>query len=214
LAGVRGLEVVPRVVPLHRSPFQRLGVCAGAAIATVAVALAGSASLAAPATAQSEPASPASPASPATVSQASIDTTTTARLDVALRATSAGGAAPTTGTQEMPAVEDCGLGKSQVRPQSLILTCADGNDLAKDLAWSKWGPSAADAKGVDTWNECVPYCAASKTWYSTTATFTLSKPVHTTRGWLFERLTVHLTGRIPPKAERVITFSEAPVVNT
>jgi hypothetical protein len=208
LARVRGLEDVPRVAALARSSFRRLGVCAGAAIATLALALAGSASLAQPAAAQNQPAWPAK------VGQASIDTATAARLNIALRAASAGGAVATTGTREVPAVEDCGLGKGQVRPKSLILTCADGNDLAKDLAWSKWGPNAADATGVDTWNECVPYCAASKTWYSTTATFTLGKPVHTTRGWVFERLTVHITGRTPPKTERVITFSEAPAVNT
>ncbi|HTT90028.1 MAG TPA: hypothetical protein VMF65_10790 [Acidimicrobiales bacterium] len=113
----------------------------------------------------------------------------------------------------VPAVEDCGMGKSQVRPKSLILTCADANDLAKDLVWSKWGPTVAYATGIDTWNECVPYCAASKTWYTTKANFTLSKPVHTTKGWLFERLTVHITGQTPRKVEKLITFSEAPVTN-
>jgi hypothetical protein len=113
----------------------------------------------------------------------------------------------------VPAVEDCGMGKSQVRPKLLILTCADANDLAKDLVWSKWGPTGAYATGIDTWNECVPYCAASKTWYTTKANFTLSKPVHTTKGWLFERLTVHITGQTPRKVEKLITFSEAPVTN-
>ena len=113
----------------------------------------------------------------------------------------------------VPAVEDCGMGKSQVRPKSLILTCADANDLAKDLVWSKWGPTGAYATGIDTWNECVPYCAASKTWYTTKANFTLSKPVHTTKGWLFERLTVHITGQTPREVEKLITFSEAPVTN-
>jgi hypothetical protein len=113
--------------------------------------------------------------------------------------------------EPVPAVEDCGLGASQVRPKSLVLTCADANDLAKYLRWSSWGPTGAYGRGVDTWNACEPYCAASKTWYSTTATFTLTQPVHTSKGWLFERLTVRITGPTAQKVERVIAFSEAPV---
>jgi hypothetical protein len=175
---------------------RRVGAYAGAAVAAVsavaavAFVLASSAGLAPPASAQSERA-------------ASTPGRWTAALPAEL--------VLTTGTQAGPAVLDCGLGQSQVRPRSLVLTCADGNDVGKDLVWSKWSQTAADATGVDTWNECVPNCAASKTWYSTAATFTLSKPVRTTKGWLFERLTVHITGHAPPKVEKVITFSEAPV---
>jgi hypothetical protein len=65
--------------------------------------------------------------------------------------------------EPVPAVEDCGLGASQVRPKSLVLTCADANDLAKYLRWSSWGPTGAYGRGVDTWNACEPYCAASNT---------------------------------------------------
>jgi hypothetical protein len=197
-----------RLAPLYRSQRQRPGVRAGAAIAALACVLAGFATFAQPVTAQSGQA-PAARVGPAKIGPAD-----TARATAGLRATSAAEVVAMTGDQQVPAVEDCGLGTSQVRPKSLILTCADANDLAKDLVWSRWGASGADATGVDTWNACVPYCAASKTWYTTTATFTLSKPVHTSRGWLFERLTVHITGRSPRKMERAITFSEAPAVNT
>ena len=166
-----------------------MGAYTGAAVTAVTFVLASSARCVPPATAQSERA-------------ASAPGGWTAPLPAEL--------VWTTGKQARPAVLDCGLGQSQVRPQSLVLTCADGNDVAKDLVWSKWGQTAADATGVDTWNECVPNCGASKTWYSTAATFALSKPVHTTKGWLFERLTVHVTGHAPLNVEKVITFSEAP----
>lgn len=200
---------MPTVAPVYRSCSQRLGAYAGAAIATLACVLAGSASYAQPATAESAHRS-------AQVSPAKIESVNTGRASAALQNIPAGGVVSKAGqeVQEVPAVEDCGLGKSQVRPKSLVLTCADGNDLGKDLVWSKWGPNAAYATGVDTWNACKPYCAASKTWYGVAATFALSKPVHTTRGWLFERLTVHLNGPTPQKMQRVITFSEAPTVNT
>ena len=91
--------------------------------------------------------------------------------------------AASVGTKARPAVEDCGLGKAEVRPARLTLACADANDLAVGLVWSKWTATGAHATGTETWNTCVPYCAASKTWDKTTAVFTLSDPVKTSAGW-------------------------------
>ena len=86
------------------------------------------------------------------------------------------------GTKAMPAVEDCGLSKPEVRPTTLTLACADANDLGVKLVWSKWAATGAYATGTYTWNTCVPYCAASKNWDKTPATFTLSDPVKTPGG--------------------------------
>ena len=116
------------------------------------------------------------------------------------------------GTKTEPAVEDCGLGKPEVRPSWLTLSCADANSLGVHLSWSRWGPTAAYATGTYTWNTCVPYCAASKTWDKASADFTLSKPVHvgTKAGWLFEQLVVRITGKVPSYMQREQTISEAP----
>ncbi|MGA3217476.1 MAG: hypothetical protein ABSE77_00120 [Acidimicrobiales bacterium] len=118
--------------------------------------------------------------------------------------------ATTMGTKAKPAVEDCGLGKPEVRPASLILACADANDQAVKLVWTKWTAAGAYARGTDTWNTCVPYCAASKTWDKTAANFTLSDPVKTPAGWLFEKLVVHITGKAPKDMERTVVYSEKP----
>ncbi|MGC8628025.1 MAG: hypothetical protein ACP5VR_10855 [Acidimicrobiales bacterium] len=108
------------------------------------------------------------------------------------------------------AVMDCGLGKPSVRPKSLVLACADANAEAVGLKWSSWGSAEAVAKGVYTWNLCLPYCAASKKWGRTAATLTLSDPVHTRQGWLFEQLTVRITGKVPAHMSRVQIYPEAP----
>ncbi len=118
---------------------------------------------------------------------------------------------PVMGTKAKPAVEDCGLAKPQVLPASLTLACADDNDRAVKLVWSKWTATGAYATGTDTWNTCVPYCAASKTWDKTTANFTLSDPVRTPAGWLFEKLVVHITGKAPKDMERTVSYSEKPL---
>ena len=86
------------------------------------------------------------------------------------------------------AVEDCGLGRNLVRPKTLTVACADANILVTRIAWASWGPTKATASATYTWNTCVPYCAASKTWDRTTAAVTLSDPVRTSEGVLFEKL--------------------------
>ncbi len=108
------------------------------------------------------------------------------------------------------AVLDCGLGKALVRPRELTIACADANALGVNLRWASWGSSQATAYGTYTWNICVPYCAASKKWAKTPATFSLTHPAHTSKGWLFERLTVHITGKVPAHMDKVQTYSEAP----
>lgn len=133
---------------------------------------------------------------------------------LALSASTAGPASATgtaLGTKAQPAVEDCGLGKPEVRPTSLTLACADANTMGLHLSWSKWGPTQAVATGTYTWNTCVPYCAASKKWDKRAATFTLGQPAKTSSGWLFERLVVRVTGPVPDHMERVVTLSEKPL---
>ncbi|HXW81829.1 MAG TPA: hypothetical protein VEJ84_20160 [Acidimicrobiales bacterium] len=122
--------------------------------------------------------------------------------------------AAATKSNTVPMVLNCGMGKDLVRPKTLTLACADANNLGKDLVWSKWATTGADASGVDTWNTCVPNCAASKKWDSASADFTLSDAVHTSKGLLFERLSVRITGHTPNGVKRTATYSVAPVAGT
>lgn len=110
----------------------------------------------------------------------------------------------------VPQLKDCGMGKNLVEPKTLVLACADANAVAESLVWTKWGSTTARAKGVYTWNLCVPYCAASKKWGRTSADFGLGDPVHTRQGWLFEELTVHITGANWHE-DRTWTLPEKPV---
>ena len=52
--------------------------------------------------------------------------------------------------------------KSQTRPSSFILTCADAGDVLTAMHWVSWGPAAAFATGVERINDCTPNCAAGK----------------------------------------------------
>lgn len=112
----------------------------------------------------------------------------------------------------VPALEICGTGNPVVKPVTLTLSCADGNSRAENLQWSIWNSSEATASGIETWNTCNPDCADSTTWDSTSATFTLTDPVSTSHGLLFEKLTVQDTGPTPLGMMRTITYNEAPSI--
>jgi hypothetical protein len=118
-------------------------------------------------------------------------------------------------SKALPGVENCGLGPVLIKPKVLVLSCADANSLATSLVWSQWSTSGARASGTFTWNLCKPYCAASKRWGKSTATYVLSDLVDTTKhGWLFEMLTVRITGKQTGGFPRTIRYPQRPLPAT
>jgi len=57
-------------------------------------------------------------------------------------------------------VGDCT--KSQVRPGTIVLACADFNTELTKLRWSTFGEASAHATGQYYVNDCTPDCAAGK----------------------------------------------------
>jgi hypothetical protein len=70
-------------------------------------------------------------------------------------AAAAAAASPTVG------LPDC-LGKLQVRPASVVLTCADANFAVRKLRWTGWGSAFAAGIGTAVVNDCTPTCVAGK----------------------------------------------------
>ena len=60
-------------------------------------------------------------------------------------------------TTAVPVVVSCGM-KTQVRPGSYTLACADGNVYVSALNWTAWGSSSALASGTYAFNDCTPNC--------------------------------------------------------
>jgi hypothetical protein len=56
-----------------------------------------------------------------------------------------------------PVVVNCAR-KTQVRPGSIVLACADGNVYVGGLSWTTWGSSSALASGSYAFNDCTPNC--------------------------------------------------------
>ncbi|HTX28064.1 MAG TPA: hypothetical protein VME19_13715 [Streptosporangiaceae bacterium] len=60
-------------------------------------------------------------------------------------------------TVSVPVVVNCGM-KTQTRPGTFTLACADGNVYLSALSWSAWGSSSALASGNYSFNDCTPNC--------------------------------------------------------
>jgi len=115
-------------------------------------------------------------------------------------------------TAKASSVEVCGQGSAVVKPGSMILTCADDGELAKNLDWTSWTAQSATATGLVTWRSCAADCAHATTWDSTTAHVTLADPVSEPgKGTLFTKLELRVTGPTPHGFQRSLTFDETPL---
>ena len=52
--------------------------------------------------------------------------------------------------------------KSQIRPGTIVLACADDNTSLTKLHWSSFGHASAYASGDYYQNDCTPNCAAGR----------------------------------------------------
>jgi len=65
-----------------------------------------------------------------------------------------------------PVVVNCG-GQPEVKPQSIILTCADNTWAVDKIVWTNWSAGAgAMGTGIEYRRGCVPTCAQGSATYS------------------------------------------------
>ncbi|MFZ1062444.1 MAG: hypothetical protein WAN30_03130 [Acidimicrobiales bacterium] len=79
----------------------------------------------------------------------------------------------------------------QVRPTSIVLTCADSNRYIENITWNSWSATDAHASGVLHWNDCTPSCYDG-TWHSRRIQFIALDP----KTVLSHRIFTELTGPV------------------
>ncbi len=52
------------------------------------------------------------------------------------------------------------LGAPQVRPDTIVLACGDGNESVSGIKWTGWGSTFAAGHGTISIDDCTPNCAA------------------------------------------------------
>lgn len=62
--------------------------------------------------------------------------------------------------ESLPDVLDCSFDKPAVRPQNLILACADLGVQVEKITWTSWTADKAEGDGTERDNTCTPNCAA------------------------------------------------------
>jgi hypothetical protein len=80
------------------------------------------------------------------------------RLVLALLAAAAL-AGPASAAGNPTVLADC-LGKPQVKPDTIVLACGDGNQSVSGIKWAGWGSTFAAGRGTISINDCTPNCAA------------------------------------------------------
>jgi len=126
----------------------------------------------------------------------------------ALVATAAPASATTTSSaRPSPAravAVDC-FSQARVRPDTFLLACGDGNNRLISLRWTQWGATSAVGSGLDSVNDCLPYCAAG-TFHSYPVEIRLDRP----QSWQkhpgiqrFNRLRLVYTHGTPAGTDRI-----------
>ena len=88
--------------------------------------------------------------------------------------------------------------KSQIRPVSIVLTCADANTALTKLRWSSFGHASAYASGDYYENDCTPNCAAGKFHSYPVKLALTSAKVCRDKFDDYQRGTITFTGARPP----------------
>ncbi|MBO0805256.1 MAG: hypothetical protein J2P25_19530 [Nocardiopsaceae bacterium] len=124
-------------------------------------------------------------------------------------------ASPEPAAAAATSVQACGSGPAVTRPASMILTCADHGEVARNLTWTSWTAKRATATGEVTWRTGGTSLARSTRWGKAAASFTLSGPKADPNAGsgsktLFTTMTMHVTGATPKGFKRDLAFDESP----
>lgn len=63
----------------------------------------------------------------------------------------------------------------EVKPSSIVISCADANREVVNIKWKSWNSSSAAATGTLKWNDCTPTCVAGH-WHAKAIAFSALDP--------------------------------------
>ena len=97
---------------------------------------------------------------------------------------------------KLPVIDWNCASPGRVKPVRIVLACGDGNAVAENLTWLKWGATSARGRGVLRQNDCTPDCA-NGTFHVFPAQFFLSHTVSAAGRKYFTSVKIRFSGSEP-----------------
>jgi hypothetical protein len=98
------------------------------------------------------------------------------------------------------ALPNC-LGKPEIKPLTIVFTCADGGFLVERLKWTGWGNTFAAAVGTASVNDCNPNCAGGHYHHYPMVVIANGRQTCLNRQSAYLRVTYAFVGRSPFPAD-------------
>lgn len=94
-----------------------------------------------------------------------------------------------TSAQAAPNTQVLACGQTSIKPDQLVLACADANSLLTKIKWSSWTNGNAKGKATYQENNCEPTCVAG-TFVSYPAEVQLTSPKKVDGERVFTKVTI------------------------
>ncbi|MEI6361376.1 MAG: hypothetical protein WCP95_04525 [Actinomycetes bacterium] len=98
------------------------------------------------------------------------------------------------------------VGKGQVKPKEIVITCADAGVMVTKIKWSKWTNNEAKGTGTLVWNTCLPKTCVDGIVQNYKAKVTLGRVASGPNISVFSGMTLTFTGGGGPAAADSVSY--------
>jgi hypothetical protein len=103
------------------------------------------------------------------------------------------------------------VGKGQIRPKEIVITCADANVLINKITWTTWNNNAARGRGTLAWNTCLPKTCVDGIVQTYKVKIRLGRVASGPNASVFTGLTLGFPGGGPAAAETTSYTLDRPI---
>ena len=102
-------------------------------------------------------------------------------------------------------------GKGQIKPKSIVITCADAGVMVNKITWSKWTNNEARGSGTLVWNTCLPKTCVDGIVQTYKVKVTLGRVASGPNISVFSGMTLRFPGGGPASAETSTYTIDRPI---
>lgn len=103
------------------------------------------------------------------------------------------------------------VGKGEIKPKEIVVTCADAGVMVTKITWSKWTNNVAKGAGTLVWNTCLPKTCVDGIVQKYKVKVTLGRVASGPNISVFSGMTLTFTGGGPAAAETATYTLDRPI---